>query len=401
MTSADNNTGTYRDMVERSNESLEFNLVKSKQTDFFSETKSDQIHNSNNITTLNYDCLNNICLCMIDIVGFSSWCSNHVPYIIAKSMVDYNSLICKSIRKYPSLKKIELVGDCCMIISAFNPKGEPSNCLDTIRFAIDIISQLQQIRNIFKSKSIGVRIGIHVGDVIGVYIENPDKYQLFGNDINVCSRLESSTKPNTIHISEKTIMCIQELLDPREDEIRNLLNEICIKCIKGNSITQSYKGVGSKTSYIYYLKVDKILLLHFNNITYPYFTKKLDSLDTNISFEMNLDDDNVNYENFKYVCVFISLLNVYSFDNIKNILNRLVFKHKDDQQMGIQTLDQITTILCSNVKDEQYINQEYPFMFNNVFCITDESCFTKCKQIIYESRKLFDKKRGSFDLYVD
>ena len=84
--------------------------------------------------------------------------------------------------------------------------------LNMIRFAVDMIEDITTLKNIFKSKNIGIRIGIHVSDVIGIYLNNPYKYQLFGNDINVCSRLENSAITNTIHVSEKTLMCFCVML---------------------------------------------------------------------------------------------------------------------------------------------------------------------------------------------
>ena len=196
-------------------------------TDFFEcNFECDTLDNSNDIENIEYDVLKNVCICMIDIVGFSSWCSNHIPYKIAKSMILYNKLICETIQRYPLLKKIELVGDSCMIISGYDISKFEENCIKCIEFAIDMISQLKEIQNIFKSKSIGIRIGVHLSDVIGLYIENPNKYQMFGNDINICSRLEASTKSNTIHISEKTLICVNDL---------SLLNT---KCVRGQCIKQ-------------------------------------------------------------------------------------------------------------------------------------------------------------------
>ena len=49
-----------------------------------------------------YDIMNNVCICMIDIYSFSSWCSNQIPHIIATTMIEYNKLICNTIKKYNS-----------------------------------------------------------------------------------------------------------------------------------------------------------------------------------------------------------------------------------------------------------------------------------------------------------
>lgn len=47
---------------------------------------------------------------MIDIMGFSAWCSNHIPSIIAKTMIEYNNLIGDLLENYPTLKKNRVGG---------------------------------------------------------------------------------------------------------------------------------------------------------------------------------------------------------------------------------------------------------------------------------------------------
>ena len=235
------------------------------ETTFFQQTKSrnSSTHSSDE---LKYDMMNNVCICMVDIVGFSTWCSNHLPNIIAKAMIDYNEWICSLIQMYPGINKIELVGDCCMIVGGTDPHAFESltdSYLSMIRLAVDMIEDIDRLKNVFKSKQIGIRIGIHVSDVIGIYLNNPRKYQMFGNDINVCSRLESSAIPNTIHVSEKTLMCIQTIC-------KNVCGP-CSRCIKGKAINQSYKGIGFKTSYLLFLKKKVFYLVNFN----PLFCERL------------------------------------------------------------------------------------------------------------------------------
>ena len=327
---------------------------------------------------------------MIDIVGFSSWCSDHIPHVIAKSMREYNSLLCKIMSMYPSLKKIELVGDCCMIISQQSDVNYKYCCLDAIRFAVDIVEDLHSIRNIFKSKYIGIRIGVHLSDVIGVYIENPDKYQLFGNDINICSRLESSAKPNTIHISEKTLMCVQDIC-------KSICGP-CRKCVKGECIKQSYKGVGMKTSYIYYMKTNQVLLLNFDHKSFCHFNNMFDTK-ISVSFDSSSKISMSNYESFKYICVFISLFREKDYNDMTEILNRIIDIDKDKANSGIP--NQITTVVCKNSEHVQYVKNTYPYHFDHVLNILDGDYKTTCEMICNLGNELFEEKRGSLDLHID
>ena len=393
-------------------EELEKNLKKSEDnliyrdcrnstirstTDFFSEKFIEQSHSDHehpcdkeDIDLVKYDLLTNVCICMIDIVGFSSWCSNHIPHVIAKSMIEYNALMCKTIERYYSLKKIELVGDCCMILSGTMDVDYKYSCLNTIRFAVDILDQLHEIRNIFKSKYIGVRIGIHLSDVIGVYIENPDKYQMFGNDINICSRLESSAKSNTIHISEKTLMCVQDLC-------KSICGP-CRKCVKGECIKQSYKGVGTKTSYIYYLKSEKALLLYFDSKSYAHINMNVrDVID--LEFDTSEKISLSNYESFQYVCVLIALFQTDTFDEISMHIDKILNIDKDKVNSGIT--QQVTLVLCKNEEDECFVKKKYPYKFDHIINVTDQAYIDICKNILEKNKSRFKGDKGSLDLYVN
>jgi len=268
------------------------------KTTFFHATK---VRSSSNISIddLKYDQLINICICMVDIVGFSTWCSNHLPNIIARAMLDYNEWICTLINKYPGIKKIELVGDCCMIVGGTDSNEFESltdSYLSMIRLGVDMIEDIDRLKDVFKSKQIGIRIGIHVGDVIGIYLTDPHKYQMFGNDINVCSRLESSAIPNTLHVSEKTLMCVQNIC-------KNLCGP-CSRCIKGKAINQSYKGIGFKTSYQLFLKKRVFYLVNFN----PLFCKRMMEHVSDCEFVYELDEHLVvaDLRSYKYNAVLVN-----------------------------------------------------------------------------------------------
>ena len=157
---------------------------------------------------------------MIDIVGFSSWCNNVSPQRITKSMIRYNNIISDVLEKYHSLMKIELVGDCCMVVGGMNSSSLDNNYIQPmsihvhqcVMFAFELINELTSTNILDPYYIRGVRVGIHLGDTFGTFIERPRKFQLFGNDINLASRLESSAYPNTVHISEKHLQTVVQTI---------------------------------------------------------------------------------------------------------------------------------------------------------------------------------------------
>lgn len=335
-----------------------------------------------------YDIMNNVCICMIDIAGFSTWCSNHHPNIIARAMVSYNDWICHLIRKYQDIKKVELVGDCCMVISGIRADNFDTlilTYLNMIRFAVDMIEDITTLKNIFKSKNIGIRIGIHVSDVIGIYLNNPYKYQLFGNDINVCSRLENSAITNTIHVSEKTLMCLQNACDA--------VCGPCSRCIKGKAINQSYKGIGFKTSYQLFLKQKSIYLINFSDL----FKKRFIQQHKNYTYkyETDIKDIYTDVDAYKYMSIIINISNsraIYDqFEEVSKIINHI----KKNAQFKQTCILIVEASLYENTK--KMYEYEFEYILNYEEHNFDDTISSLLNKI---SNEFNEKKRGSLDLTI-
>jgi class 3 adenylate cyclase len=321
---------------------------------------------------------------MIDITGFSAWCSNHIPSIIAKTMIEYNNLIGDLLENYPTLKKIELVGDCCMVVGCYakDDNANDTNCFTCIKFAIDLLSHIDTIKMMFRSKYVGLRIGIHLSDVIGLYLDNPKKYQMYGNDINVCSRLESSTNPNTIHISEKTLMCVKDI---EEQELPENL------CVKGNSHKMEHKGVGVITSYIFHLKRVKVLFYNFTIKTANYFSDIFDI--DHYTHESDMQVANTLYKSFQYLCV---VINLFEFNDQYNIIEDIVDLH--DVRKNTPCVYQNVIVLCKSDSMVNDIKKKYPYQFEHVIIHSEHAQIRKLISFYSENKHTFRERGKSFDL---
>ena len=191
----------------------------------------------------------NVCICMIDIVNFSQWCNKQNPQYIFTTMTKYNTFLNEFIDRYDDIEKIEMVGDSVMIVGGLYLGNH-----DTIKYTSDIINlcysiliNIKTLNKIFNDESISLRIGIHNGDVYSGYILNPKKFQLFGNSINVASRLESIGFESTLNISSKTA-----------DIIKNV--EIFKKFEIGKTNTNFLKGIGVFDSVMCFIRKDVVLI---------------------------------------------------------------------------------------------------------------------------------------------
>lgn len=358
--------------------SLRVNEYSVLDTSFF------QAHSEEDLEELKYDLLSNVCICMIDIVGFSMWCSNHLPNVIAKAMLEYNDWIGESIQKYPCVSKIELVGDSCMLVAGrVNEEKETlvDSYLSMIRMAVDLLEDLHSFKNIFKSARIGIRVGIHVSDVIGIYLRNPCKYQMFGNDINVCSRLESSCIPNSIHVSEKTLMCVQNACISTCGP--------CSRCVKGHVIHQNYKGVGYKSSYQLFLRKPEIYLVNTNRL----FTKQIEHSFKEDAFRVSDDLDICisDCQSYLYKGVVVNVSNERSlWDDIEPLVAQLKSNRHFTQHVCV-----ITTNV--DLEDEK---RRHEYDFEHMLSFETDDFYEKLGMICNEW-KTSKSQRGSLDLTLN
>lgn len=204
----------------------------------------------------------NACICLIDIVNFSSWCKDKCPEIIFETMTQFNTFLSDFIMNYTDVDKVELVGDSVLIMGGFRNKFEVhTNVSNIINLTIDILLNIDKIEEMFDIHT-SIRIGIHVGNIYSGYIENPRKFQLFGNSINVASRLESYSLPGTFTISAHAFNMI------KKEDISTRITEVI-----GKPNTIALKGVGSVECMMGFLNKKKILIADDDRVCLELFTK--------------------------------------------------------------------------------------------------------------------------------
>ncbi len=101
------------------------------------------------------------------------------------------------------LEKIKTIGDCYMLAGGV-PLRREDHAQAVMRAAFEMIDFLNEFRARTGSE-LNMRIGVHSGLVIaGVIGVRKFTYDLWGDTVNVASRMESTGQPGRVHVSEQT-----------------------------------------------------------------------------------------------------------------------------------------------------------------------------------------------------
>jgi len=151
----------------------------------------------------------NATLLFADMVGFTAWSARQTPDRVFSALTLYYQLLdsyCDDSGGY----KIETVGDCYVasfgIVKGVNGVAEVAGALDAIEMGLRIVEvSVLALRKICEDDDISMRVGIHTGQVCsGIIKSTRPRWQLFGDTINVASRMESTGMPSRIHVSAQT-----------------------------------------------------------------------------------------------------------------------------------------------------------------------------------------------------
>ena len=168
------------------------------------------------------DKANDISIFFSDIVDFTEMTSSMKPEDLIN---DLNTLFTEfdRIARKHSVEKIKTIGDSYMAVCGI-PQQMDDHAMRITNFAFDVLSASKQLK--IGNKNVELRIGIHSGEAIaGVIGEDKYSYDLWGDSVNIASRMENSGEKGCIQVTEY----FKELLAGNSDIIFISRGEIEIK----------------------------------------------------------------------------------------------------------------------------------------------------------------------------
>lgn len=137
-----------------------------------------------------------------DIAGFTRFTREHTPMELVSYLDQIFTEFDKLARRF-GLEKIKTIGDQYMAVSGV-PETCPDHALRCCRCALEMQRAFNRINSRYALQN-GLRIGISSGEVVaGVIGQEKFSYDLWGDSVNLASRMESQGQSQRIQVSEST-----------------------------------------------------------------------------------------------------------------------------------------------------------------------------------------------------
>ncbi len=188
-------------------ESMEIDYKKSEDLlqSLFPYEISQQLKKNHNPIACGYD---SVSVLFADIVDFTQVCSEFSPTQTVELLNNIFSKFDYLTTEY-GLEKIKTIGDEYMVVG-----GIPNQNLDHAEAIADLALSMQTEIAKFKNhlnEPLSLRIGINSGAVVaGVIGSNKFVYDIWGDTVNIASRMESQGEPRKIQVSKSTYLKLKD-----------------------------------------------------------------------------------------------------------------------------------------------------------------------------------------------
>lgn len=174
-----------------------------------------------------------------DIVGFTDWSGGLPPIELVNIL---NRIFCRfdELTEKYGLEKIKTIGDAYMVVGGL-PQPMENHAVAIASMALDMLAVMAEFRRT-TPYPLSIRIGINTGPVVaGVIGMKKFIYDLWGDAVNVASRMESSGEADRIQVTAATEALLHSQF---VTEFRGEVE------IKGKGIMPTYWLLGAKITHL-------------------------------------------------------------------------------------------------------------------------------------------------------
>ncbi len=156
----------------------------------------------------------NCSILIADIVGFTSLSERMEPQALVKALADIFMRFDSCVERM-GLTKIKTIGDAYMVAGGV-PEPDPDHAIKLLEFGTQMFEQIKDM------EGINLRIGIASGELVaGVIGQSRQIYDVWGEVVNLASRMESQGLTGRIQVSEATFLLAKNRFDFDVREVSN------------------------------------------------------------------------------------------------------------------------------------------------------------------------------------
>ncbi|MBS0224414.1 MAG: adenylate/guanylate cyclase domain-containing protein [Proteobacteria bacterium] len=171
-----------------------------------------------------------------DVVAFTPMAASMTPLSLVDLLNEVFQCFDTLVEKY-GVEKIKTIGDCYMVAAGV-PRERDDHAHALVDLALDMRAEVE--RREFGGRKLTFRIGINSGPVVaGVIGRKKFIYDLWGETVNMASRMESHGQSGTIQITRGTFDLVKDDFDC---EARGLVD------VKGSGRVETWHVAGRKRS---------------------------------------------------------------------------------------------------------------------------------------------------------
>ncbi|MBR9860786.1 hypothetical protein GYB22_08570 [bacterium] len=153
----------------------------------------------------------NVTVVFADVVSFTKIASTLTPQVLVQMLDRYFSKFDAIVVKY-DLEKIKTIGDAYMFVSGLLPRGNSAE--NAALGCLDMVAAIDDMRDEM-NREFGVhfefRIGMHTGNVVsGVVGEIKYAFDIWGDAVNVASRMEDHSLEGKINVSKYNMSLLKD-----------------------------------------------------------------------------------------------------------------------------------------------------------------------------------------------
>ncbi len=171
---------------------------------------ADELQKTGKATPRYYD---HVSVLFTDFKGFSRIAGNLSPQELVEELNQYFVAFDNIVEKY-GLEKIKTIGDAYMCACGL-PTEDPKNAIKAVQAGLEMQEYINQKNSEKKEKGLSMwdlRIGIHTGPIVaGVVGRKKYAYDIWGDTVNIASRMESNGEEGLVNISASTFNDVKEI----------------------------------------------------------------------------------------------------------------------------------------------------------------------------------------------